>query len=135
MHESSSHTASVPAPPSERGAWLLACLVASIGLVVLVAVLTGLVGRSATVAPPPIVLAAPTPAPGPASAASALAAAGHAPASRASRRTVQRGLAAPAAPAHVSARWMEGFYPIYETAQSTFGVNWLLLAAIHMQET
>jgi hypothetical protein len=31
--------------------------------------------------------------------------------------------------------WMEGFYPIYATAQSTFGVNWLLLASIHMQET
>ena len=30
---------------------------------------------------------------------------------------------------------MEGFYPIYATAQSTFAVNWLLLASIHMQES
>ena len=30
---------------------------------------------------------------------------------------------------------MEGFYPIYATAQRTFGVNWLLLASIHMQES
>jgi hypothetical protein len=30
---------------------------------------------------------------------------------------------------------MEGFYPIYATAQSTFGVNWLLVASIHMQES
>jgi len=30
---------------------------------------------------------------------------------------------------------MEGFYPIYATAQSTFGVNWLLLASIHKQES
>jgi hypothetical protein len=30
---------------------------------------------------------------------------------------------------------MEGFYPIYGTAQSTFGVNWLLVASIHMQES
>ena len=30
---------------------------------------------------------------------------------------------------------MEGFYPIYGTAQATFGVNWLLLASIHMQES
>jgi hypothetical protein len=30
---------------------------------------------------------------------------------------------------------MGGFYPIYATAQSTFGVNWLLLASIHMQES
>ncbi len=30
---------------------------------------------------------------------------------------------------------MEGFYPIYATAQRTFGVNWLLIASIHMQES
>ena len=30
---------------------------------------------------------------------------------------------------------MEGFYPIYATAQRTFGVNWLLLASIHRQES
>jgi hypothetical protein len=36
---------------------------------------------------------------------------------------------------HISSSWMAGFYPIYETAQSTFGVNWLLLASIHMQES
>jgi hypothetical protein len=30
---------------------------------------------------------------------------------------------------------MEGFYPIYGTAQSTFAVNWLLLASIHRQES
>jgi hypothetical protein len=30
---------------------------------------------------------------------------------------------------------MEGFYPIYAVAQRTFGVNWLLLASIHMQES
>ena len=30
---------------------------------------------------------------------------------------------------------MEGFYPIYAVAQNTFGVNWLLLASIHKQET
>lgn len=35
----------------------------------------------------------------------------------------------------VPTSWMEGFYPIYETAQKTFGVNWLLIASIHAQET
>src|SRR5271163_449162 len=30
---------------------------------------------------------------------------------------------------------MEGFYPIYATAQGTFGVNWLLIASIHRQES
>ena len=32
---------------------------------------------------------------------------------------------------HIARRWMEGFYPIYATAQRTFGVNWLLIASIH----
>ena len=36
---------------------------------------------------------------------------------------------------HIPERWMQGFYPIYATAQSTFGVNWLLLASIHRQES
>jgi hypothetical protein len=36
---------------------------------------------------------------------------------------------------HISRVWMEGFYPIYATAQSTFGVNWLLIASIHRQES
>jgi hypothetical protein len=35
----------------------------------------------------------------------------------------------------IERRWMEGFYPIYATAQRTFGVDWLLLASIHMQES
>jgi len=36
---------------------------------------------------------------------------------------------------HIPASWMSGFYPIYGEAQSTFGVNWLLLASIHRQES
>jgi hypothetical protein len=30
---------------------------------------------------------------------------------------------------------MQGFYPIYAEAQRTFGVNWLLIASIHRQES
>jgi hypothetical protein len=30
---------------------------------------------------------------------------------------------------------MEGFYPIYATAERVFGVNWLLIASIHRQES
>jgi hypothetical protein len=37
--------------------------------------------------------------------------------------------------AHVPASWVAGFYPVYETAAKTFGVNWLLLASVHKQET
>jgi hypothetical protein len=36
---------------------------------------------------------------------------------------------------HILAAWEAGFYPVYETAMNTFGVNWLLLASIHKQET
>jgi hypothetical protein len=36
---------------------------------------------------------------------------------------------------HIPAAWEAGFYPIYAEAQHVFGVNWLLLASIHMQES
>jgi hypothetical protein len=69
--------ANLPTPPSERGAWLLALALGVLGVGVLVAVLTGLVGRAApattTPLPPSALLAAATPVPGAASSASALA--------------------------------------------------------------
>jgi hypothetical protein len=37
--------------------------------------------------------------------------------------------------AHVPAGWVSGYYDLYGQAQSTFGVNWLLLASVHRQET
>jgi hypothetical protein len=37
--------------------------------------------------------------------------------------------------AHVPAAWVGGFYGIYEQAQEVYGVNWLLLASVHKQET
>jgi hypothetical protein len=126
-----------PTPRSERRAWLLACAIAAIGLTVLVAVLSGAVGQTASVAPPKVLLAAATPTAGAASAASAAAAAHGAivaAPSPAQQSAEARSLAG-ATQVHIERRWMEGFYPIYATAQSTFGVNWLLLASIHMQES
>ncbi len=38
-------------------------------------------------------------------------------------------------PIHVPARWVAGFYGLYDLAGRTFGVNWLLIASIHRQET
>jgi hypothetical protein len=35
----------------------------------------------------------------------------------------------------ISAAWEAGFYPIYGEAQHVFGVDWLLLASIHKQES
>jgi len=159
----------VPLPPSERGGWLVALALGALGVAVLVATLTGLIGSSAPAVPsslPPAVPAAVlTPAPSPAHSASVLAGAhaqgtavpagavqgGGSSGSRgglprgahtaivAQRPPVQQNLDArrfvDQTEAQISTRWMEGFYPIYATAQSTFGVNWLLLASVHRQES
>ncbi|HEX5851981.1 MAG TPA: hypothetical protein VFY36_02695 [Solirubrobacteraceae bacterium] len=130
-----------PAPPSERGAWLLACTIAAVGVAVLVAVLSGSVGQTHGVvrapAAPAVTVAAATPAPG---SAPDLAHVASAPAPILARPSaVKQRLDArrfvDATQTHIPRSWMEGFYPIYEAAQSTFGVNWLLIASIHMQET
>src|SRR5437763_12877257 len=60
--------AHVPSPPDERAAWLVAIALGTLGVLALVAVLTGLVGGNARPAPaaspPPVPLAAALPAPG-----------------------------------------------------------------------
>lgn len=134
--------APAPAPPSERGAWLLACTVGVLGLAVLLAVLTGVLGRTSAVAPPPVPAVATTPVAVPAAAAGTVPAAarGQAQAAIVAQPSAeQQRLDArsflDATQTHISRRWMEGFYPIYAAAQRTFGVNWLLLASIHRQES
>ncbi len=147
-----------PDQPSERRAWLLAGLLACAGVAVLAAVLTGLVGQrtsAPSALPPAVPVSATTPQPGPSAAASVLAGAGAS--SPAASAAVRGGAPAPAhaivaqpsrlqqsldakrlvdqTQTHIFARWMEGFYPIYAVAQRTFGVNWLLIASIHMQES
>src|SRR5580700_928467 len=59
--------ASLPVPASERGAWLLACTIGALGVAVLVLVLTGVVGGTRVISPPPVRAAAPTPAAAPVS--------------------------------------------------------------------
>jgi hypothetical protein len=158
----------LPSPPSERGAWLVALALGALGLAVLVAVLTGVVGRRSTpaphAAPPAVLVAAATPTASAAQSASVLAGATagqgsstgvSASGSRAARRERGRrshGAAIVAQPSsaqqqlaaqrlvdqtetEIPTRWMEGFYPIYGVAQKTFGVNWLLIASIHKQES
>jgi hypothetical protein len=162
--------AQLPNPPSERGAWLLALALGGLGLAVLVAVLTGVVGRTSTsvphAAPPTVLVAAVTPTPSAAQSAGVLAGVvagqgssigSHAGGSRAAAQSAGHGrhsraaaIVAQPSPAQqqlaarrlvdqteteIPTRWMEGFYPIYATAQSTFGVNWLLIASIHKQES
>jgi hypothetical protein len=154
----------LPSPPSERGAWLLALVLCALGVGVLVAVLTGAVGRTVRTAavplPPTVIVAqvADVPAVAPrrlareaTTATEGDAALRNYPAGGRAERPVKRAphaaiIARPSAQAveergvdatetHISRTWMEGFYPIYATAQSTFGVNWLLLASIHRQES
>ncbi len=135
----------LPAPPSERGPMLLACAIGCLGVAVLVAVLTGLVGRAphalARSAPPPVLVVATTPTPTAASPAAARAAvSGARPAAIVARPSGAEQSADAArfvddTESHIPRRWMEGFYPIYGEAQRTFGVNWLLIASIHKQES
>ncbi len=155
--ESVAWEADGPIPPSERRAWLLACGIAGLGIAVLAAVLTGLIGQRTSVprsSPPAVLVAAVTPTPGSAAAASVLAGGraqgrGGALAAPGGGRVRRAIVAAPSiaqqsldarrfvdqTQVRISKRWMEGFYPIYAVAQRTFGVNWLLLASIHMQES
>jgi len=131
---------------------------------VLTGALGGTTSAVPVAAPPPVLVAAATPTPGAAASASVLAGAtvgqgsstgSHRSRSRAARdaqrsRRSRAAIVAAASRAEQSAesmrlvdqtemeiptRWMEGFYPIYATAQSTFGVNWLLIASIHKQES
>jgi hypothetical protein len=130
-HQQAPAPAGAPDPPSERRAWLTAGAIALTGLAVLIAVLSGAVGRSET-QPPPIVRAATPQASAPAlgsSAARIVARPSAVQQSADSHRFRE------ARSVHIARRWMEGFYPIYATAQRTFGVNWLLIASIHMQES
>ena len=126
---------------------MLACTVAAVGVGMLVAVLTGVIGHSAPSAhrsPPRVVVVAVVPAPAP-TATSAAARSSAAASSSAHAAIVAQPSAkqqsldlthfAQPLEVPVSTRWMEGFYPIYSVAQSTFGVNWLLLASIHRQES
>ena len=154
--------ANVPEPGSERAAWLTAIALGILGAGVLALVLSGVIGsvasRSSAATPPPVIAATPTPVPGATASVGDVAPAG------ASARHAGPGAARPHSSSrarhasivgdpsptqahrdlalyedqtstHISERWMQGFYPIYAVAQKTFGVNWLLIASIHKQET
>src|SRR3954449_8477637 len=105
------------------------CLAA--GVVVLALALVQWSGhRAAPAVPAPaaplIVVAAPTPAP---------ATAGLPGNPIAEMRTAWRRQLVANESAHVPAGWVAGFYSLYARAQHAFGVNWLLLASVHRQET
>ena len=127
--------APAPSPASERGPWVIAVTIGVIGLAVLLAVLTGSVGSPAAAAPPAI-LYTPTPAPGSTDTAALVAAGrGRDGVSVPRRHSAGSPRFSSAEQVRIANAWMAGFYPIYATAQRTFGVNWLLIASIHMQES
>jgi hypothetical protein len=116
--------------PPER--WPLAVAVAIFlaGLCVLVLALTSSADDTVPAVAPPaptIAVTAPTPAPAP------VPAAVEDPLRQ--MRAEWRAKLERNEKAHVPAGWVAGFYPLYETAQETFGVNWLLIASVHRQET
>ncbi|HEY2630809.1 MAG TPA: hypothetical protein VGI26_00345 [Solirubrobacteraceae bacterium] len=135
----------VPQPDSERGAWVAAITLGLLGVAVLALALSGLVGGSQTsVAPPPVLAVTPTPVAQvtPTTTATTRIESPTRVNHRAivndpSTEEAHRDFAAFEAQTgtHIGERWMQSFYPIYATAQKTFGVNWLLIASIHKQET
>jgi hypothetical protein len=137
--------ANVPSPKPERGVWLLAIALGALGLAVLVAVLGGVVGGTTSAipaaSPPPVLVTTATPTPSASSSANAAGVSARRARSAivAQPTSVQQGLEArrlvDQTETRISQRWMEGFYPIYAAAQGTFGVNWLLIASIHRQES
>jgi hypothetical protein len=134
--------AHVPQPRSERGAWTAALALGALGLAALALALSGALDGASTsaVAPPPVLAIAPTPAPAAAgiAAPATAAVAGHpALVNEPSSERAGRDPAVYLDPttAHISERWIQGFYPIYATAQRAFSVNWLLIASIHRQES
>jgi len=81
-------------------------------------------------APPPVTIVVTVPAPAP-PAAKPIAPAPRRRARRpADKPRLQANATAVVAPASVAS-----FYPLYDAAQKTFRVNWLLLASVHQQET
>ncbi len=151
-----------PTPPSERRAWLVALALCLLGVGVLAAILSGVVGAGSsapTPGPPAVLVGAVTPAAASVSETAQRSGRGTTAGPYADARHESGGGASPTVAlvgavvahtpgrredvaaslpgpeAHVSAAWEAGFYPIYAEAQRVFGVNWLLLASIHMQET
>ncbi len=162
------YSAHVPSPPSERGRWLLALGLGALGVGVLVAVLTGVVGRTTPAVPQaaPLAVLVVAAAPVPSASASPSVPAGvtdgeatsaearmsssnaargaqHRQHSRSpivarrlsARQSVETARSGDGTETEIPTRWMEGFYRIYSVAQSAFGVNWLLIASIHDQES
>jgi hypothetical protein len=140
-----SYEPSLPVPPRERWPLAVALLALLAGAGLLGVALSGAFHHGAKLPAPPAVPAVVvvTPAPAPVGATPVVDAAAPAPAATPApapaptkaQRThdAQRFTANDLA--HVPASWVSGFYDIYAQAQKSYGVNWLLIASVHKQET
>jgi hypothetical protein len=128
----------VPEPSRLQATGLLTAAGFTILLALMVAVTLAVVQGGSTPAPLPPPILVVTPAPAAAGVASRLSVAAPdpvrvSPSTRQQqidlRRFRQGGVFS------IPVRWVAGFYRVYDVASRTFGVNWLLLASIHAQET
>jgi hypothetical protein len=130
-----------PEPEPERGPWIAAIALGLAGAAALILALTGTIGGTPSTAatpPPQVIAVTPTPVPAPArDVAEVKPKVAHAIVGDPTPTQAHRDLALyeDLTSTHISEHWMQGFYPIYATAQKTFGVNWLLIASIHRQES
>lgn len=136
--------AGAPRSPSEWRAWLVALAFFSASCAVLVLILTGVIGSQAPPpAPPAVLLVEPTPVAGSTEQADFERLRQAASAKRTTivarpstlQQRLDRHIYSDQTSVHILRSWMGGFYPIYAEAQRVFGVNWLLIASIHRQES
>jgi hypothetical protein len=146
-----SYEPSLPVPERERWPLAVALVALVAGVALLTFALSGAANRGSELPAPPaapaIIVATPAPAPAgatPVAAATApapVAASAPAPKSKPepeptkAQRVKDEQRFTTNELAHVPASWVTGFYDIYAQAQKTYGVNWLLIASIHKQET
>jgi hypothetical protein len=142
-----SYEPSLPVPERERWPLAVALVTLLAGVGLLAFALSGAAHHGATLPAPPVAPAVivATPAPAPAGAAPVAATTAPAPTTAAEPAAKPEPTKAQRVKdeqrftsndlAHVPASWVAGFYDIYAQAQKTYGVNWLLIASIHKQET
>jgi hypothetical protein len=115
----------------------LVALLAGAGL--LAVALSGALGQRGTSAAaqappaaPAVVVVTPAPAPAPAQTPAPVA---QAPAPARTERAADERRFTANDVQHVGAAWVSSFYGVYAAAQKAYGVNWLLIASVHKQET
>ena len=140
-----SYEPSLPVPERERWPLAVAFVALLAGAGLLAYALSGALDRAPKLPAPPVAPAVVvvTPAPAPAGATPVADVAPAAPARAAKpepkptkvQRVKDEQRFTTNDVAHVPASWVSGFYDIYAQAQKTYGVNWLLIASVHKQET